>query len=237
MKVSLLLCGMLRRFDDLYPNLKEYILDEFQPDVFFSGYPNKKGLSFCENEIKKIWKPKDYFITNYDETFRKKICKDETKYFSNKRPETNVPNTLSYLWNIKNVNKLKKKYETENNFKYDVVIFSRTDLIYHGTPSLEDMLLAKSGKILIPKKWDFWEVHPEAMSNQFAISNSSGMDKYCSQFDCVDSYVNDGIIFHPETITGVHINRMNLKRVEIGIRNNGAKEECPWFDFDYERMK
>ena len=118
-----------------------------------------------------------------------------------------------------------------------MVIFSRTDLIYHGTPSLEDMLLAKSGKILIPKKWDFWEVHPEAMSNQFAISNSSGMDKYCSQFDCVDSYVNDGIIFHPETITGVHINRMNLKRVEIGIRNNGAKEECPWFDFDYERMK
>ena len=237
MKIALLLCGMLRRFDELYPNLKEYIIDPFTPDIFFSGYSNEKGLSYCENKIKELWNPKKYFITEYSDGFRKTICSDENKFLKNKRPETNIKNSISFLWNIKNVNLLKKIYENENNFEYDVVIFSRTDLIFHGTPTKEHLQLSKDGKILIPQKWDFWEVHPQAMSNQFAISNSIGIDKYCSQYDCIDTYYDQGIIFHPETITGVHVNKMNLDRVKIGKRIDGSKDECPWFDFDYQRKK
>ena len=52
MKVAVLVSGMLRTFEETYPRLKKYIIDDLEPDIFFYGYPNKKGMQYCQNKIK-----------------------------------------------------------------------------------------------------------------------------------------------------------------------------------------
>ena len=223
MKIALLLVGRLDTFEDMYPSLKENILDPFLPDVFFSGYPNNKGIEYCKEKIKNLWKPKKYILKEYNENIRKEVYPNDEIFNQNKRPEVTPKTWLSGIYNVKLCNQLKNEYQTENNFCYDVVIKSRTDLSWYKTISNEELELAKSGNILIPTAWDFKIVHPLGTSDVIAISNSQGIDKYSSLIDNVDNYWNEGNIFHPESFVGIHIERMGLNRIEIssGIDRTG----------------
>ena len=62
MKVAVLISGMLRCFEEVHPEFKKYIMDVFNPDIFFCGYPNNEGLDYCETKIKELWNPKKYII-------------------------------------------------------------------------------------------------------------------------------------------------------------------------------
>lgn len=212
MKVAVLVSGMLRIFEETYPRLKKYIIDDLQPDIFFYGYPNKKGIEYCQNKIKELWNPKDFEILEYTDDLRKKICFDEKKYEKNKRPETRVNNVLSATYTLKKCNDLRLKYQNDNNVDYDIVLRIRPDyyFINHINPS--QLESAKKGEILIPNEWDFKEVHPLSVSDGIALSNNFSMNKYCELYSHIDNYFDEGIMFHPETYFGVHIDRMNLNR-------------------------
>jgi hypothetical protein len=188
MKIALLLVGRLDTYPQMYPSLKENILDPLLPDVFFSGYPNNKGIEYCKEKIENLWKPKKYILKEYNENVRKEIHSNDEIFNQNKRPEVTPKTWLSGIYNVKLCNQLKNKYQTENNFCYDVVIKSRTDLSWYGTISNEELQLAKSGSILIPTAWDFKTVHPLGTSDVIAISNSQGIDKYSSLIDNIDTY-------------------------------------------------
>jgi hypothetical protein len=215
MKIALLIVGRLDTFENMYPKLNEHVLSKLNPDIFFSGYSNKKGISYCEKKIKELWKPKKYFLREYTPEVRKEIHPNDEIFDSNKRSETTPHTWLSGIFNVKNANKLKTIYENENNFKYDVVIKTRTDLKWYSDISENDLLLAKSGNILIPTAWDFKCVHQDAISDMIAITDSVGMDKYSALIDHVDEYFSDGNLFHPETYVGLHIKKMKLNRIEI----------------------
>lgn len=223
MKIALLLVGRLDTFEEMYPSLKEYILDPLSPDIFFSGYPNKRGINYCEDKIKELWNPKKYILREYTESVRKEVHPNDEIFNNNRRPETTPHTWLSGIYNVKLCNLLRKEYQIENYFTYDVVIKARTDLNWYRSISQDDLELAKEGNILIPTAWDFKCVHPLGISDVIAISNSDGIDKYASLIDNIDSYWEEGNIFHPESFVGIHINRMGLKRVEIssGIDSTG----------------
>lgn len=212
MKVAVLLSGMLRNFEHTYPSFKKYIIDELNPDIFFSGFPNKNGIEYCKDKIENLWNPKRYEIREYNSEFRKKICRDEQKYLSNKRYET-TPNTfISGVYNIKRCNDIKNQYQEENNVTYDFIIRVRPEVYFTKSISTDEIDFAKSGKVLIPNEWDFKSIHPMAVSDCIAISNKSSMDKYCKLYDHFDDYYEMGIMFHPETYFGLHINQQKLER-------------------------
>ena len=212
MKVAVLVSGMLRTFEETYPRFKKYIIDDLYPDIFFYGYPNKKGIEYCKNKIKELWNLKDFEILEYTDDLRKKICLDENKYEKNKRPETKVNNVLSAAYILKKCNDLRLKYQNDNNIDYDVVLRIRPDYYFINHINQSQLESAKKGEILIPNEWDFKEVHPLAVSDGIALSNNFSMNKYCELYNHIDNYFDEGIMFHPETYFGVHIDRMNLNR-------------------------
>jgi hypothetical protein len=215
MKVAVLVSGMLRTFEETYPRFEKYIIDDLEPDIFFYGYPNKKGINYCEDKIKQLWNPKDYKIVEYTYSLRKKICLDENKYEKNKRPETKVNNVLSAAYALKNCNDLRLKYQNDNHIDYDIVLRIRSDYYFINHINQSQLESAKKGEILIPNEWDFKEVHPLAVSDGIALSNNFSINKYCELYNHIDNYFDEGIMFHPETYFGVHIDRMNLVRKEI----------------------
>jgi hypothetical protein len=95
MKIAVCLSGMMRNFELTYPYFKKYIIDEYDPDIFFSGYPNKNGNEYCDKNLVNLYNPKKYILQEYSDELRKKICDNEEKYLKNKRPETIVQNIFS----------------------------------------------------------------------------------------------------------------------------------------------
>lgn len=223
MRIAFLIIGRLDTFENMYPKFKKNILDPLSPDIFFSGYPNKKGIEYCRKKIEVLWKPKKYILREYNEVVRREIHPNDEIFNQNKRPETTPQTWLSGIYNVKLCNQLKNDYENENSFRYDVVVKCRTDLDWYESISEDELELAKNGNILIPTAWDFKSVHPLGTSDVVAISNSLGIDKYSSLIDNIDTYWNEGNIFHPESFVGIHIQRMGLNRIEIssGIDKTG----------------
>ena len=223
MKIALLMVGRLDTFENMYPTLNKYVLEPLSPDVFFSGHPNSKGIEYCKEKIQNLWNPKKYILREYNESVIREVHPNDEIFNQNKRPEVTPKTWLSGIYNVKLCNQLKNEYQTENNFCYDVVIKSRTDLTWYNTISNDELKLAQSDNILIPTAWDFKNVHPLGTSDVIAISNSQGIDKYSSLIDNIDTYWNEGNIFHPESLVGIHIERMKLNRIEIssGIDRTG----------------
>ena len=237
MKVALLLIGRLDSFVKDYDSLKEIVLDKLSPDIFFSGHPNKGGLEYCEEKINELWNPKKYILREYTDDVRKEVHPNDRKFVGGRCV---TPHTwLSGMYNLKLANQLKKEYEEENEFTYDICIKARTDVIWHTPITEKEIEKAKEDEnILIPTAWDFKSVSPFGVSDTSAICNSETMNKYASCIDYVDQYLNEGNVFHPETYNGIHIDRMGLMRIPItsGIDPfTKQPNRSGWFVMDPDR--
>lgn len=215
MKIAICLSGMLRNFENTFPRFKKFVIDQHKPDVFFAGYPNSLGIEECKNKFIDFYKPKNFIFNEYTQEFRNKICNDEQKYANFCRNETKINNFLSQAYNIKICDLLRQEYEKQNNFEYDVVVRCRTDVFYYKSFDEEQLNLAKLGYVLIPTEWDFKEVTPYAVSDSFAMTNSKNMTKYSTLYNFIESYYNNGVLMHPETMVGNHIIQQSLQRIEI----------------------
>lgn len=228
MRVAILLPGMLRNFEVVYPYFKKYVIDPLNPDIFFYGYPNKKGLAYCESKIIELWNPKKYTIKEYTTELRKEICPYENELYMGRNlyatSERASHTWMSGIYCVKNANILKQQYEQENNFTYDVVIKSRTDIFYYREHSSEELERAQKGELLIPESWDFKSVNAIGASDVSAVSDSKTMDSYCGLYDNIEKYFRESVYaFHPETYCGIHIDRQKLNRtpLHVGVNDNG----------------
>jgi len=209
MKIALCFSGFARTFKHTYPYLKKYILDHLNPDVFFYGYTDiDNGIS--EEDIVNLYKPKKFYFKEYDEDAKNKIWDaygtrqiGEIRMLSSMQPI----NILSQYYNLFNSNQLKKQYEEENNFKYDIVIRARTDCYFYRYFSEEELKVEKNC-VYIPDIWDFGHV-----SSGFAYGDSESMDVYSDLFNKIRQYnLEEHFPFGPEPMKAYHINRQNLKR-------------------------
>lgn len=108
-----------------FNHLKEKIIDKFKNvDVFLHSY--ELGL---KDELIDLYKPVDYFFENPPD-FSSQYKNLNFVYTSDYRisPTFSYKNLYSMSFSRYSVGRLKKKYETDNNFKYDWVIFARYDI-------------------------------------------------------------------------------------------------------------
>ena len=144
MKIAIQLFGHLRTYKKCYPALKKHLLDRYDCDIFMhtwdtidhstktwhknrSKNPLKK---IDENTLKNLYHPKALKI-------EKQIPKDLGVLTANNR-KISIFGIHSMFYSMKSVNDLRQKYEQDNAFKYDFVVFIRPDILL-----LEDFEIEK----------------------------------------------------------------------------------------------
>lgn len=200
MKVALCLSGGLRNFKDTYYSFKHFIIDKYETDVFFFGLENKEGIDQNTKDLIELYNPKKFKI-NKSEFYNSVTCKYD------------IPSSFYAFYNVLKCNDLKSEYERENNFKYDLVIRSRTDYFWFRYLTSHELDLAKNN-ILIPKEWAFKEVNWFARFDGFALGSTDLINSYSDLFNHIDEYAKN-IKFHPESFCGYHLLFNNIPNIEI----------------------
>jgi hypothetical protein len=142
MKVAVLLAGNIRTLDQC----KENIINAFkflEPDYFVSTYDNQLQYHHCvqsslgvfsdsiltENQIIEAYKdfnPKEILIDS--QNFAQQIYAEKSGNFKVEMLADSSSHFLQY-WKVKRGLNLIKKYENENDVKYDIIIKTRCDLL------------------------------------------------------------------------------------------------------------
>jgi hypothetical protein len=188
MKIAICFSGQIRTGIYAAPNIKRYLGKLYdQCDIFihtwnFNKEKNSQIIPLTNEEIleiKNIWNPKVFYIEDYKTTIQK-FKKEygivtfdftDSLYYSNGVSPTFMP--LFYSW-YRSIT-FKRDYELLNNFKYDLVIKMRPDVIYPKRRSLR-------------KEIDIWEYDINAfycdvqsignrVDDVFWLSSSEIMDR------------------------------------------------------------
>lgn len=223
MKIALCLSGQPRYLDIGYQYLYNIFLSKYDVDVFshiwFDEKLTNKDIDFCirynrshkweKNSDKKVldlYKPKKYIF-------------EPPKQFSTQpflganfeliKPE----NVLSMYYSIEQANKLKKEYEEENNFKYDVVIRSRTDIILQN---FNLNLLNLENKIYYYGLDQLMFENIPITNDQFALGSSEHMDTYSSLYSMLEYYWQN---YKPPSMVGERILTTHLYHSKVPIHS------------------
>lgn len=111
-KVAICISGLIRTGIPAYRSFEKFFGD-LNADIFFHTWKDPEK----ENEIIKLYKPKKYLI-------QEPFPKDPITIYDGMGSWGNM------LYSMMMANELKKKYEIENDFRYDLVIKTRFDLIF-----------------------------------------------------------------------------------------------------------
>lgn len=142
-RIALLITGTTRNYKENYITWKKYLLDIFNVDIFFhtydvTGYKTTNISTFNGAEVIETLNPKKYIIDPFTDKineFNKEITSQCLRSGSPK-PEF----IRAQLYSIYKSNELKKEYEKENNFEYDIVIKIRFDTIFHSYFNIKDII-------------------------------------------------------------------------------------------------
>lgn len=121
-----------------------------------------------------------------------------------KRPETNKYNCFSMYYSNMKAFDLINEYlsDIDEDFKYyDYYIKFRPDIVSSYIPIIDLSNNEKSEcKIYTPNDYHWFGI-----SDQIAIGNYISMQKYCSLYNHLETYLlKDNIIIHPETLLKYH---------------------------------
>ena len=106
-----------------------------------------------------------------------------------------VNNIISMFYSVSEANNLKKKYEEENDFKYDCVVRLRTDeYFYNPIGSLDNYDL---NTVNVLNEWAHVE---HGINDHFAFGSSELMDKYLDVFENFVEICEMGAEINPECI-------------------------------------
>lgn len=136
MKVAICVSGHVRDYESFLPGLKK-LKDHFNADLFihsyklrgndirfaFGGETQSEKIDY--NKIVGILDPKLYEFTEELEPFD--FLKG--RFYAEQKMFLTEPH-YKMIYKMWCCNELKKQYENENNFKYDLVIRTRFDLSY-----------------------------------------------------------------------------------------------------------
>lgn len=182
MKIALCLSGHMRSFLIAYPTIKKFILDKYNPDIFISTYKslgfwtqvdndgtNDRGISFpnLEKEINHLFRPKK-MVWQEDNNQQFLEMADDILYKDDK-PRLRwgrKQNIIGMFYNIYVCNELKKDYENELGFVYDIVIRLRPDVFIK---SMDDIYAPVDGHLYILYEQGYY-------SDWFFYGNSRTID-------------------------------------------------------------
>jgi hypothetical protein len=205
MRIALLLCGQMRTFD--HPKVIEYtnrLIEKFDCDVFVSTWNNRgvslwtthsqpqniykdvKDLNIDEKSISIIPNIRDYIISDYDEYVYNK-CNPTTKQLLINNQWGVGASSSPQLYTMHLASEMKKKYEKDNNFIYDVVIKSRPDFLqlHNDIEKYFDKLENTCYHINTGISYS-----PNRVYDIFFMSNSEVMNIICDSWKKYDELVN-----------------------------------------------
>ena len=223
MKIAICLSGFLRTFDQHFKhnilnlNIKDY-------DLFISTYDiigkAENWNSPINTEIKtdlslfNNYNVKKLLISKYNDNSFNNIPENIININKSHNITHSPSRILSMFHNIFLANELKKQTEIEENFKYDIVIRMRPDILINNTIDIINLDVSKI--YLDVNAYKGCSDSSNMKNDLFAISNSENMDYYSSLIKHIDTYTKT-IPLHPETILNHHLKQMNLNLYNFNI--------------------
>ena len=187
---------------------KKYVLDNNDVDIFIFSWETDK-----EKELKKYLNPKKMKLIP-------QIDFDIPEHLKG-RNDKRVIAHYSRWYGFKEVMKLRKEYEKENDFKYDLVVNARFDLCYNRPFDFSSLPTNEFHIPIHPNRSTYgWPTEgPEILDHIFA-SSSENMDNYSYLFDCLDSYTLPGECPQWNTISNHflmvwHLDKLGLLTTDI----------------------
>ena len=248
LRVALCLAGQMRTFRKCYGYLVENVLDPLDPDVFVHtessiGITNRLGMQASgrgdeqgtvnRSTIERLYDPLRVEITEPFSAadrreFRGVRVPDKLIEAEPDHWQGNIPN----FYEIYRCNELKRDHETEQGFRYDVVIYLRPDLLV--PQELPDIVLSN------PQKLWHTQTHPKLISDKMAVSSSENMDYYSSVWKQLSDYWEEplgggGKMNHR---SGERLLRQHMARSEIEVeRFDIGSETLRSREFIREKIK
>lgn len=200
MKIALCLSGQPRFIKIGYKFIKKYLLDpntKDEIDIFLHAWYNPEDVGKSYNSAQ----PYPYGYVGHVEQDTDKFLidkfnpkgfliepqidfKEYSKNFS-EHPTAKKDIMSSIFYSFYKSNDLKKQYEKENNFIYDLVIRTRYDLAYHSPIIFSEHPQALE-KVAVLKNYqedqDAFNCINKPMPDIFSFSNSKNMDIFCNVF-------------------------------------------------------
>lgn len=192
MRIAALLSGMPRYVDKGQILMKDFFKGH-EVDYFVHGWFDPE-----KTEEQKSWH-------NFSRTIDKEIPEKITKHYNPKlmilepqrkfeikkdyKYNTGWPQPYficySHFYSCKMVNELRKKYERDNNVKYDMVVRMRFDMYIGCKIDWDGYDL---NNLYLPDNCNVWtELYDDVQFNDmFAFSKPENMDVYFSVFDRID---------------------------------------------------
>ena len=203
-KIKLAICisGFLSKklnytnFIDSYYSFKKSFPDDKFEKYYFIAVDSDE-CNFIEDYINFV-NPCDYL------DFDKLVQPNFNLSITNKRSETNVLNTYLMFWRIKLCDELRMSYEIKNEFKFDFVVRMRPDLYFFKKIPNLILIAIKLNIINFYIPYFPWKIK-YAVTDFFAFGTSKKMSYYSMVYEKLDNYITEDVIFHPETILGVHL--------------------------------
>jgi len=196
MKIALCLSGQPRYIEEGYYFINKYLLNKYDIDVFIHTWwdDSFKNNEFNFTNIKRnSLYDEDAIIKLVKYYNPKKIIHEPQilfETFNNVNYESVNPiSVFSMFYSIKQSNELKKSYEQENNFLYDLVIRCRLDIVFgRFNLKLENM---DSNYMYVGGEHHYGN-YPYYPNDHFCISSSENMDYYSNLYDKLEIYRNEG---------------------------------------------
>lgn len=164
---------------------------------------------------KRVYKPKLAECKVYTKEVESKLlneCKFDEIIKDHK--ENYVANAIGMYYKIYRANELKKQYEKENNFKYDIVIRCRPDFSFEDPLLLEHLKLATNNTIIKPR--DSYSIKSDS-NDKFSLGTSEVMDKYCDLYHRIYEYYKKGCVIEGQNLDKFHCDQLKLEKKWIKL--------------------
>lgn len=218
-RVAFCFSGQVRTLERCYDTFKTTLFSKIKNpiDIFCHFYENAPLQAQEERLVRNLLNPK---VVEFDQppVFNNEKIQRMHRHALPGAPVAHTVRVMNQLYSIMKANNLKKKYEIENEFKYDVVFRIRPDQLYLGL--LEDMSTVSEGEIYVPDH----DWHLGGINDRFCFGKSETIDKFSQIYSELDTLITMGR-FHPETMAKNICRKHNIKVIKTDIKCNRVRED------------
>lgn len=194
MKVALCLSGRPRMCKEGFEYHKRNLLDEHDVNVFIHSWQDidNDDFQFIDYNYDPVSISLSY--TFDDRSFEK---------YPVDHPNWPPKNAIHMLYSVFKANELKREYELEKGFTYDVVIRSRFDFALNRKIDFT----VEPGKIYVPNDYIKGRIEPNGLicNDQFAVGDSPTIDLYSNTFWNIDRAASFGAPIIGEDLLSVNL--------------------------------